>query len=196
MKRLLLFLFFLFLAFPSFAQDNRYDEYFRKYSKRYFGVGFDWKIFKAQAMAESNLSPDARSWVGAIGIMQLIPSTFKEIQSINPDFNNINDPRWNIAAGIYYNRNLWWAWTDPQTTQDKLCFMFGSYNAGIGTISRAKNKARETQLDHTVWESIESVAPTMRGWRYRETLGYIEKINGYYAKVAKKQNGLKDFEGK
>ncbi|HEX6053559.1 MAG TPA: transglycosylase SLT domain-containing protein, partial [Gemmatimonadaceae bacterium] len=54
---------------------DRYDHVFRKYSKRYFGVGYDWRIFKAQALAESEMNPNARSWVGARGLMQLMPST-------------------------------------------------------------------------------------------------------------------------
>ena len=49
--------------------NSRYDNYFRKYSKRYFGLGFDWRYFKAQGMAESELNPNAKSYVGARGIM-------------------------------------------------------------------------------------------------------------------------------
>ena len=49
--------------------DERYDDLFKKYGKRFFGPGFDWRLFKAQAMAESNLSPTARSHCGARGIM-------------------------------------------------------------------------------------------------------------------------------
>src|SRR5665213_4199966 len=60
---------------------TRYDAYFKKYTKRYFGVGFDWQYFKAQGMAESELSATARSNVGARGVMQLMPSTFEEIQT-------------------------------------------------------------------------------------------------------------------
>src|SRR5688572_4926453 len=85
---------------------DRYDDTFRKYSKRFFGPAFDWRLFKAQGMAESNLDPQARSWVGARGIMQLMSSTYKEVQSRNPDLGEINDPEWNIAAGISYNRQL------------------------------------------------------------------------------------------
>ena len=77
---------------------STYDEIFRKYSKQYFGVGFDWKVFKAQAMTESNLNPEAKSWVGAKGVMQLMPATYQEIQSKNPEIGEISDPRWNIAA--------------------------------------------------------------------------------------------------
>ena len=80
----------------------RFDQYFRKYGKRYFGVGYDWRRFKAQAMAESNLDSTATSAVGARGLMQLMPSTFAAIQSARPEFANINDPEWNIAAGIMH----------------------------------------------------------------------------------------------
>jgi membrane-bound lytic murein transglycosylase F len=54
---------------------DRYDDTFRKAAKRSFGPAFDWRVFKAQGMAESNLDPLARSRVGARGLMQLMPST-------------------------------------------------------------------------------------------------------------------------
>ena len=48
---------------------DQYDRHFKKYSKRYFGPLFDWHWFKAQAIAESALSHDAESHVGARGLM-------------------------------------------------------------------------------------------------------------------------------
>ncbi len=112
MKRgILVLLVVLWCVMPVVAQRTSfpscYDDTFRKYWKRFFGLGYDWRIFKAQALAESNLSPAARSWVGARGIMQLMPTTFQEIQTKNPEFGDIEDPEWNIAAGIMYNRLLW-----------------------------------------------------------------------------------------
>lgn len=187
MKRFAVALLLLAVATPAaFAQkgpgrkDDRYDPLFRKYSKRYFGVAYDWRVFKAQAMAESNLSPDATSRVGARGLMQLMPATFREIQSKNPELAAIDHPEWNIAAGICYDRTLWRLWNDPATLEDRRAFMLGSYNAGRGTLLRAQGTARERNLDHGSWESIEEVAPTVRGWRYRETLGYVRKIEENY----------------
>ncbi|MBL8960121.1 MAG: transglycosylase SLT domain-containing protein, partial [Gemmatimonadetes bacterium] len=81
-----------------------YDDTFRKYSKRYFGPGFDWKLFKAQGMTESNLDATARSRVGARGVMQLMPSTARAIRSDNEDLSWVEDPEMNIAAGIAYDR--------------------------------------------------------------------------------------------
>jgi soluble lytic murein transglycosylase-like protein len=155
---------------------DRFDNTFRKYSKRYFGPDYDWRIFKAQAMAESNLDPGARSHVGARGLMQLMPSTFGEIQSKNPDMKNIDDAEWNIAAGIAYDRTLWRLWERDTVEAHRHEFMFASYNAGRGTIRKAQTTAQADALDHRLWPSIEVVAPKVTRWRYRETLGYVRRI--------------------
>ncbi|MGQ0539907.1 MAG: transglycosylase SLT domain-containing protein [Gemmatimonadaceae bacterium] len=157
---------------------DRYDDTFRKYSKRYFGPGFDWRVFKAQGMAESNLDPEARSWVGARGVMQLMPSTYSEIRSKNPDMKAIDDPEWNIAAGIFYDRRLWRLWESDSVQADRLSFTFASYNAGRLTILRAQDTARRVPLDHRTWRSIETVAPRIPRWRHGETLEYIRRIDG------------------
>lgn len=174
----LLLLVLVALPLPAQRATERYDATFRKYSKRFFGIGFDWRLFKAQAMTESNLDSAARSWVGARGIMQLMPSTFREIQSANPQFASIDDIEWNIAAGIYYDRRLYRLWRDSVDSDDHRHFMFASYNAGRLPILRAQGVARERTLDPRLWPSIEVVAPTVRGWRHRETLEYVRRING------------------
>ncbi len=159
---------------------------FRKYSKRYFGVGFDWRLFKAQGMAESNLDSAASSWVGARGIMQLMPATFHEISSRNPEMSRIDDPEWNIAAGIFYDRSLWRLWAQDSVEEHRREFMFASYNAGRGTILSAQAMARRDSLDHRSWPAIESVAPKVRRWRYNETLGYLRRIDSLHAKMKRK----------
>jgi len=161
-------------------QRQRYDPYFKKYSKRFFGVGFDWRLFKAQGMAESELNPNARSFVGARGIMQLMPSTYQAIQTARPEFKAINDPEWNIAAGIMHDNYLWSLWQKGIDGDDRYAFMFASYNAGEGTIGRARRAALAAQLDSARWVSIEQVAPSVQRWRYRETLGYVHKIRNNY----------------
>ena len=156
--------------------SNKYDSYFKKYTKRYFGIGFDWKLFKAQGMAESGLSPTAKSWVGARGIMQLMPSTYHDISSHRPEMTSIDDPQWNIAAGIMHDRDMWTLWKDSIPDDDRWRFMFGGYNAGEGTIFRAQGVARASKLNERTWPNIESVAPTVPRWRYKETLGYVHTI--------------------
>ena len=154
---------------------SKYDSHFRKYSKRFFGAGFDWKWFKAQAIAESGLKKDAKSWVNAKGLMQIMPRTFEEIKKKNPSFININEPRWNIAAGIYYDHQQYRRWKNL-SHKHRMKFTFASYNAGYRTIRRAQTVSKSEGFIGNDWDHIESVAQKVRRWRYRETLGYIEKI--------------------
>ena len=161
----------------SKKRTSKYDQYFRKYTKRYFGAGFDWKWFKAQAIAESNLRHDAKSWVNAKGIMQIMPRTFHEIKKKNPSFVDINEPRWNIAAGIYYDRQLFRKWKAERPLDDKMNFTFASYNAGFRNIVKAQNVCKRQGLNENLWHNIQRIAPRVRGWRHKETVGYIEKIN-------------------
>lgn len=185
------------VAMPLAGQrvTERHDTSFRKYSKRFFGVGFDWRLFKAQGITESDLNPDATSWVGARGIMQLMPSTFLEVQSSNPGWASIDDPEWNIAAGIYYDRRLWRLWLDSVDVEDHRHFMFASYNAGRIPILRAQGLARRRALDPRYWVSVEIVAPQVRNWRQRETLTYLKRIEENLAsmdergRVVRKQVG-------
>lgn len=162
--------------------SGRYDPTFRKYTKRYFGPAFDWRYFKAQGFAESGLKASATSWVGARGIMQLMPSTYKEIASRRPEFGPIDQPEWNIAAGIMHDRYLWDLWRKDIGDDDRHRFMFASYNAGEGTITRALSVAR-TKVGTAEWSSVEQIAPSVQRWRYSETLGYVRRIDSTYAKL-------------
>ncbi|MCF8053199.1 MAG: transglycosylase SLT domain-containing protein [Desulfobacterales bacterium] len=165
-------------AFERYNEVKRFDPYFSKYTKRFFGPGFDWRIFKAQAVAESRLKPEARSHVGAAGIMQIMPRTFEEIVEKNPTIKGSRmQPRWNIAAGIYYDRQLWNLWKAERPLQDRVRFMFGSYNAGRGNILKAQKKAKRKGFSPNLWPSIERTLPEVTGRRSEETLGYVKKID-------------------
>jgi membrane-bound lytic murein transglycosylase F len=168
------------LVLPAQGQaqqlTDRYDSSFRKYAKRFFGVGMDWRVFKAQGLTESNLDTAALSGRGARGVMQLLPSTWQDIQSHNPEWHSIDDPEWNIAAGIFHDRRLWRQWRDSVASEDHQAFMFGSYNAGRGPIRRAQELAERRYLDPRRWASIVQVAPEVRRWRHRETVAYVERI--------------------
>ena len=159
--------------------SQRFDPAFKKYSKRYFGSAFDWRYFKAQGFAESELKPNAKSWVGARGLMQLMPSTYHDIASHRPEFGPIDQPEWNIAAGIMHDRYLWQLWQRDVPDDERHRFMFGSYNAGEGTIARALTVAR-TRGGAPAWSTIEQIAPSVQHWRYTETLGYVRRIDSTY----------------
>jgi membrane-bound lytic murein transglycosylase F len=160
---------------------DRYDPVFRKYTKRFFGPAFDWKYFKAQGYAESGLTANATSWVGARGVMQLMPSTYQEIASHRPEFGAIDQPEWNIAAGIMHDHYLWDLWQKGIPEEERYHFMFASYNAGEGTIGRAFAIARNNGSD-PAWSNVVLIAPSVTRWRYSETLGYVRRIDSAYAK--------------
>lgn len=150
---------------------SEYDYLFRKYTKHYFGAHFDWHWFKAQGIAESGLNPNATSPVGARGIMQIMPATYEEIKSRNPFLANIDDPRWNIAAGIFYDRQLYREWkkrSDIQTSE-RLNFAFGSYNAGLGNILKAYRRGVKRHGEVKRWEQAAKHAP-------QETRLYVTRI--------------------
>lgn len=164
-------------AFERYNHVVKFDPYFNKYTKRYFGPGFDWKPFKAQAVAESRLKADAKSYVGAKGVMQIMPKTFDEILRKNPYIKGtLEQPRWNIAAGIWYDKSIWDIFTAERPLQDRFDFMFGSFNAGKGNILKAQRLAKKKGLNPNLWESIEQTLPRVTGRHSRETLGYVKKI--------------------
>ena len=150
-----------------------YDHYFRKYTKHYFGPHVDWHWFKAQGIAESGLNPNARSPVGARGIMQIMPATYAEIKSKNPLIAaGIDDPKWNIAAGIYYDRSLYRKWKARKIASEaRLNFAFASYNAGFGNMLKAFKRAKRKHGDAREWEKVAPFAPS-------ETRGYVARIDG------------------
>ena len=155
---------------------RKYDPYFRKYSKRFFGPAIDWQWFKAQGIAESGLRENAKSWVNAKGIMQIMPKTFIELQKKNNQLKDVMTPRWNICAGIYYDSVLFKKWKEDRKFIDRMRFTMGSYNAGFRTILRAQKVSREKGFNGRDWESIKKVAPKVYRWRHKETLNYIKKI--------------------
>jgi soluble lytic murein transglycosylase-like protein len=108
--------------------------------------------------------------------MQLMSSTYKEVRSRNPELGRIDDPEWNIAAGIAYNRQLWKQWRPDSDAGHLLEFMFVSYNAGRATLLRAQRVARDRALDQRVWPSIQTVAASVPRWRSTETLTYVDRI--------------------
>jgi len=162
---------------PAASQvTDRYDAHFQKYAKRFFGPGFDWRLFKAQSMAESNLNANARSWVGARGLMQLMPRTQQEVRAKNPELRLVTHDELNIAAGIAYDRQIWQLWEGNLDEAHMREFMLGSYNAGRRTLLRAQDVAETASLDARVWPSIKLVAPKVPRWRSDETLSYVDRI--------------------
>ena len=174
---------------PNHSQDRhltrdltrRYDGYFRKYTRTYFGR-MSWKWFKAQSIQESRLDPLAKSSAGAMGLMQLMPGTYKEIAREVGLPPTPYDPRANIHAGIRYNLDCFNFWTERRSWQEKLRLMFASYNAGPGNIARAQKVVREQNLcSGRRWGCIKRGLPQVTGQHSKETIQYVDSVEYYYS---------------
>jgi membrane-bound lytic murein transglycosylase MltF len=147
-------------------------ELFQKYGDRY---DVDYLLMAAQGFQESGLDQQKKSPVGAIGVMQVMPATGKELQV--GDIHQL-DP--NIHAGVKYIRFMvdrYYA-NEPMDRVNKALFAFASYNAGPGRIRQLRQEAERRGLDPNVWfNQVERVAAERIG---RETVTYVSNIYKYY----------------
>jgi membrane-bound lytic murein transglycosylase MltF len=147
-------------------------EFFRKYGDKY---DLDYLLMMAQGYQESQLNQSARSPVGAVGVMQLMPDTGKDMR-----VGDILKLEPNIHAGVKYMRFMmdqFYA-DEPMDTVNKGLFTFASYNAGPGRIQQLRKLAEKRGLDPNVWfNNVEVIAAEKIG---RETVQYVSNIYKYY----------------
>lgn len=160
-----------------FQYSSKYDEYFYSYCHEFFGNNFDFRWFKAQAIAESVLAENAISPVGAIGVMQIMPDTFQWLQSM-VDVYDIKDPKDNIKVGIFYNKRLYDEWSSPRPFEHRMAFTFASYNAGLGNILKAQKACQHNGVEPNcnLWTSVEKFGGVVPSWKHTETIEYIDRI--------------------
>jgi len=147
---------------------------FQKYAGQY---DFDWLMVTAQAYQESGLDQNVKSAAGAVGIMQVMPST-AEAEPISVD--NVEEIEANIHAGVkilrYYADHYF---SEPELDEmNRMLFSFAAYNAGPNRINRLRRRAAEQGLDPNIWfRNVELVAAKSIG---RETVQYVSNIVKYY----------------
>ncbi len=167
---------------------------FRKYGAQY---DMDYLLMVAQGFQESQLDQGGKSHVGAIGVMQIMPQTGKDlgVGDIHVTENNVN-------GGIKYMRWMidhYYA-TEPMTPLNKALFAFASYNAGPARIASLRREAAKRGLDPNRWfNNVELVAADKIG---PETVTYVSNIYKYYtayqllmqqdADLRKAKTGLRD----
>jgi membrane-bound lytic murein transglycosylase MltF len=145
---------------------------FRKYGDKY---RVDPVLMAAQGYQESQLNQQAKSHVGAIGVMQVMPATGAEL-----NVGDINELEANIHAGIKYMRFMMDQYykDDPMDDLNKALMTLASYNAGPGRLRQLRREAEKRGLDQNVWfGNVERVASERVG---RETVQYVGNIYKYY----------------
>jgi membrane-bound lytic murein transglycosylase MltF len=169
--------------------------FFEKYGKQY---GFDWVLMAAQGFQESGLDQSVVSRSGAIGIMQLLPSTAEYM-----GIANIDNEENNIQAGVKYMNYLKDKFfNDPGIdAAAKIDFTLAGYNAGPNRVERWRKKAKAQGLDPNKWFfNVERIALQEIG---TETVRYVGNINKYYIAYklllslrAERQADLEALEGR
>ena len=124
---------------------STYDDLIKKQAEQ---LGWDWRLLAALVFQESQFDPNARSWSGAMGLMQLMPRIGKNFGA-----KNLLNPAENLKAGVKYLIWLdeYWQKIVPDP-EERIKFILASYNVGIGHVQDARNLAAKYGKNPAVWE--------------------------------------------
>lgn len=158
----------------NWQQLEQYRSVIRRYARQY---DFDWLLILAVAFQESGLDHSKKSEAGAVGLMQVLPSTARDPQI---GIEDIHEVEHNVHAGVKYLaflRDHYFSQEDMRP-RDRIRMTLAAYNAGPRQIQRIRNRAERMGLDRNKWfRNVEIAALRVIG---QETVGYVSKINKYY----------------
>ena len=162
-----------------------FDKFVKKYADEY---DFDWRLVVAQMFQESTFNPKAKSWVGARGLMQVMPDTGKQVGE-----KNLFDPETSVRAGLKYLEWLHRKFEDKDISPENMMwFTLASYNAGLGHVYDAQDLAEEKGWDRRVWfDNVEKAMLLLSEKKYyekarygyargQEPYDYVRKIQARY----------------
>ena len=169
---------------------SHYDAYFQRYATQ---IRWDWRLLAAQCYQESTFDPQARSWAGACGLMQIMPGT---ADHLGLSRSNIFNPEQNIAAAVKYIGELERSFSDVRVPSERTKFVLAAYNGGGYHIRDAMALARKHGRNPQMWRDVEPFVlglsraefyndPVVRNGYMRgsETVEYVRRIherwNGY-----------------
>lgn len=167
---------------------SRYDHLFQKYAPL---ARWDWRLMAAQCYQESTFDPNAQSWAGACGLMQIMPSTAR---SLGLSMSEIYDPEANIAASAKYISILNEKFRDVPNAMERSLFVLASYNGGFFHIRDAMALARKYGRNAYRWTDVSEFVLRLSDPQYyqdpvvkygymrgTETAGYVERIRDRWA---------------
>ena len=147
-------------------------EMFKKYGAQY---NIDYLLMAAQGYQESTLDQNVKSPVGAVGVMQVMPPTGKEL-----NVGDIGEVDANIHAGVKYMRFMMDQYfkDEPMDNLNKALMTFAAYNAGPGRLRQLRKETEKKGLNPNIWfGNVERIASERIG---RETVTYVSNIYKYY----------------
>ncbi len=131
------------------GQLSPYDDLIRRYSEE---LNWDWRLLAAIIYEESKFNPESQSHRGAIGLMQLMPTT---AMLFGADSISLRRPNTNIAVGVKYLK-----WLDKKfeplvkDKDERIKFVLAAYNIGIGHIFDAQLLAKKYGKSMTNWNDV------------------------------------------
>ena len=162
---------------------SRYDAYFKQYAPV---ARWDWRLLAAQCYQESTFDPQAKSWAGACGLMQIMPSTASHLGLSHSEIFN---PEKNIAAAVRYIKELESHFSDVGNANERRSFVLASYNGGYFHIRDAMALAKKDGKNSHSWRDVSGYVLKLSDPKYyndpvvkygymrgSETHDYVERI--------------------
>lgn len=125
-------------------QISQYDDIIKKYAN---AIGWDWRLLAALIFQESHFNPEANSWAGAKGLMQVMPSTAEAL-----NITDLSNPEESIRGGTAYLKQMYDKFESIKDSITRIKFAMASYNCGLGHVLDAQRLAKEKNLKIDVWE--------------------------------------------
>ena len=170
-----------------------YDELFKRYSR---GIGWDWRLLAAQCYQESTFDPEAQSWAGARGLMQIMPRTADHLGLPRDEITN---PEKNIAAATRYLHELEHEFSYIHDRNERQNMVLASYNGGLGHVQDAMRLAARDNCNPQRWDDVRTYILRLKDPRYyqdtlvrngymrgTETADYVDKIRSRYQQFIRK----------
>lgn len=167
---------------------SHYDEHFIRAAQR---IGWDWRLLAAQCYQESGFDPQALSWAGACGLMQIMPSTGERLGLSRGD---LYDPARNIEAAARYLSQLNGSFSDVANPHERINFVLAAYNGGAGHIRDAMTLAQAAGRSAQRWSEVEPYVLALASpstyrnplvkfgyLRGEETVDYVHQIHNRWA---------------
>jgi membrane-bound lytic murein transglycosylase F len=156
---------------------------------------FDWRLIVAQMYQESRFDPNAKSWAGARGLMQVMPRTAREL-----GVENLKDPEQGIIAGVRYLSWLRDRFESELPVRDRMWFALAAYNAGAGHVRDARRLAKRQGWSSNRWfDNVEKAMLLLSKSKYAnnaahgyvrgsEPVRYVREIRDRYQAYLKLTN--------
>ncbi len=114
---------------------SKYDPIVKQYSD---SIGWDWRLLSSMIYQESGFDPNAKSWVGAKGLLQMMPRTAEEL-----GYSSLSRPKTSIEAGVKYIDKLENSWPEIPDKRERQKFVMASYNVGPNHVADARRLTKK-----------------------------------------------------